>query len=174
MEKIEFKFRLAESTRALIDFTQSLVTNSISDNIEYMIEPKWEKSKKNLNKQEWAKLKELNRLGRRALAFEETVDVLNNSGRIPIWINSEVYLSSRTKTIILLTCSRRYRANNDLDLDEDEFPPFHPVVKLPPWREEGMRFNVNWQHQLLKREWFALTWKWRHKEEIKRESISNA
>jgi hypothetical protein len=39
MKQEEFKYKLNKSTKTLIEFTQSMVTNSISKNVKYLIEP---------------------------------------------------------------------------------------------------------------------------------------
>lgn len=167
MEQKEFKYRLDESTRKLIGFTQSIVTNSISDNVEFLIEPNSRETSSHLVEQELNKLLELNRLEGKLLNSNEVSILLYDSGRVPLWINSEVFRSNKNKTTIKLICSRRFREEKDLNHKADEFPPFHPLVPLPPWRKDEEKFNINWRHQTLRRKWYALTWKWRYIKELK-------
>lgn len=163
MEQIEFKHRLNESTKRLIELTQTLVTNSICKDVEYIIEPNTRDAGEHLNERELKKLKELNQLEGKLFNSDEVVAVLNSSGLVPPWINLEVDRSTPKQTIVKLICSRRLRNEKDLNNKVDQFPPFHPIVPLPPWRKEGEKFNVNWKHQRLKRKLYALIWKWRIK-----------
>ncbi|MBC3845446.1 hypothetical protein H8K90_03555 [Winogradskyella echinorum] len=159
MEELEFKYRLIESSKKLIEFTETLVFNSISKNIEYLIELNSRMVSNHLNSSELEKLKEINILKDKPQSIEQVISVLYNSGLVPLWINSEVYRSTNHKTIIRLICSRRFRIEEDLNSLVNKFPPFHIVVPLPPWGKEGVKFNVNWRHQYLKRKWYALIWK---------------
>ena len=168
MEQKEFKYRLDESTKKLIEFTQSMVTNSISENVEFLIEPNSRETSEHLNEKEQNKLKELNSLEGKLFDSKEVNSLLFDSGQVPLWINTEVHRSTKNKTTVKLICSRRYRYDQDLNHKADEFPPFHPLVPLPPWRKDDEQFNINWRHQTLKRRWYALTWKWRYKKELKR------
>jgi hypothetical protein len=167
MEQKEFKYRLDESTKKLIKFTQSMVTNSISENVKYLIEPNCRETSEHLNKQELNKLMELNRVERKQFNSQEVSDMLYEFGQVPLWINTEVFRSTKNMTTIKLICSRRFRNEKDLNYKADEFPPFHPLVSLPPWKKESEKFNVNWKHQALKRKWFALICKWRYKQDLK-------
>ncbi len=168
MEKKEFKYRIDESTKKLIEFTQSSVTDSISENVEYLIEPNCRETSEHLNKQELNKLMELNRLEGKLFNSKEVNNLLLDSGQVPLWINTEVFRSTKKKTTVKLICSSRFRDEKDLNHNVDEFPPFHPLVHLPPWRKDNEKFNINWKHQTLKRKWFALTWKRRYKKELKK------
>lgn len=168
MEQQEFKYRLSESTKMLIECTQSMVTDSISKNVEYLIEPNIRDASKHLNERELDKLKQLNQLGEHLCNTDEVVALLNDLGLVPLWINLEVNRSTKKQTIVKLICSRRLRNGKDLNDLVDQFPPFHPVVPSPPWHKEGDKFNVNWKHQRLKIKWHALTWKWRYEKELKK------
>ncbi len=169
MKPKEFKYRLIESTKKLIEITQSLVTNPISENVEYLLEPNCRKSSEHLTAREIEQLGELNKLEGRHVNSDKVVDLLNISGLVPLWINTEIYKSTQRKTVVKLITSRRFIDEKDLNVKMDEFPPFHPLVPLPPWSKKGEKFNVNWKHQNLKRKWYALTWKWRYKIELKRQ-----
>lgn len=153
MEQIEFKYRLIESTKKLIEFTQTMVTNSISCNIKYLIEYNNYDTSEHLNEQELVKLKELNQLEEQLFNSDEVVALLNNSGLVPLYINIEIGHSSKKQSIVKLICSRRFRNEKELNIKVDEYPPFHPLVPLPPWLKEGGKFNINWRHQGLKRKW---------------------
>lgn len=158
MEKIEFKYRLDESTKELIELAQPLVSNLISTNVKYLIEPNMSENSGYLNERESNKLKELKQLKGQLFNSQEVVGLLNDSNLVPLWINTEIFRSTRKKTIIKLICSRRLKEEKDLNGDVDGFPPFHLLVSLPPWQKDGVRFNINWRHQILLQKWHFLIW----------------
>lgn len=167
MELIEFKHRLIESTKELIEFTKSIVKNPISNNVKYLIEPNNREISQHLNEVEINKLNKLNDIQNKLIDFENVSDFLFYKGQTPIWINMEVFYSSNKKTIVKLIISRRFRNEIELNNKTDNFPPFHLTVPIPPWRIENKKFNINWQHQILRKKWHALTWKWRFKKRKK-------
>jgi hypothetical protein len=168
MEQTEFKYRLNESTKKLIEFTQTLVKNSISSNVVYLIEPNNRDTSQHLNEKELLQLTELNKLDGQLFNTDEVVHLLYLSGLIPLWINTEIDRSNKSKTIIKLICSRRYRDTKDLNDRIDQFPPFHLLVPTPPWKKENKKFDINWQHQKVKRKWHILISKWRYKKELRK------
>ncbi|MCR9248895.1 MAG: hypothetical protein NXI20_00670 [bacterium] len=159
MEKPIFKERLVNSTKFLLEFTQSLVVNSLSENVKYLIEPNVRDTSDHLNKKEQEKLKELSELGKTLLNVDQITEVLFVNGLVPLWINIEVYNAKKGRTIIKLNCSRRLRSDSDLNHIAEEHPPFHPLVPLPPWHKKGEKFNINWKQQSFKRKWYY--WKWK-------------
>jgi len=163
MKKNEFKYRLDESTKRLIEFSQARVKNTISKNVEYIVEPSSRENSTHLNGNERKKLTEINKLAGQPLNLEQVVDTLNYDGLVPLWINCEIDRSTKTKTTIKLLCSRRYRGVEHLNSKADKFPPFHPLLSLPPWRIDGVKFNINWKHQTLKRKWYAWTSNWQRR-----------
>lgn len=148
-----------------------MVTNLISENVEFLIEPNCREISEHLNEKELNKLVELNKLEGKLLDSKEVSSLLYDSGQVPLWINTEIYRSSKNKTKIKLICSRRFRDEMDLNHKMDEFPPFHLLVPLPPWQKDEEKFNINWRHQTLKRKWHALTWKWRYRKKLKRNDL---
>lgn len=168
MDKQEFQHRLEESTKKLIEFTESLVYNSISDKIEFLIEPNSREISNHLDITEQQSLQKLNQLKDKLFDQTEVINHLYNSGKVPLWINTEVYLSKKHKTTIKLICSRRLRDDNDLNHKADAFPPFHITVPLPPWRKQDEKFNINWKRQKLKKLWYTITWKWKYRRELKK------
>lgn len=81
MEQKEFKYRLDESTKKLIEFTQSMVTNLISENVEFLIEPNSRETSEHLNEKELYKLVELNKLEGKLFDSKEVNSLLYDSGR---------------------------------------------------------------------------------------------
>ena len=166
MEKKEFEYRLIESTKELISFTQSLVTNSISKNVIYLVVPNDRNISDHLNKQELDKLEKLNQLEGQLFEANRVANLLTDSGRVPLWINLEINRATKKQTLVKLICSRRLRKEEDLNKKANKFPPFHPLVPLPPWHKKGEKFNINWQNQAWKMRWYRLTWKWKYEKEI--------
>lgn len=167
MEQKEFKLRLEASTKKLLEFTQAMVTNEISEDVVYLIEPNRREASPHLNVNELKKLKKLNRIEGKLFNSSEVASLLYDSQKVPLWINGEVHRSSSKKTIVILICSRRYRHEKELNYKVDKYPPFHLLVPLPPWHKENEKFNVNWKFQVLKRKWHALIWKWKNRKETK-------
>lgn len=95
MNKEEFQYRLIESTKRLIDFTSNSVKNSISNNVEYLIEPNSRLISDHLNNDELKRLREINTLEGKHQPLTRTVDLLYDSGLVPLWIDMEVYKSSK-------------------------------------------------------------------------------
>ena len=114
MEVKEFEFRLIESTKKLIAFTQSRVVNSISDYVEYLIEPNDRTVSSHLNEREIAKLYQINQLSGNRLRSNEVAEILTDSGLVPLWINMTVERAQKSRTIVKLSCSRRLRKEKDL------------------------------------------------------------
>lgn len=160
-EKSEFEYRLKESTKDLIDITQSMVINPLSNNVEFLIEPNQRELSDHLTSEEKKKLLELNNLEEKLLNFKRVVDLLHLSSKVPLWINTEIYRSEKNRTIIKLICSRRFREDWELNYKADKLPPFHILVPIPPNRIEGEKFDINWRHKKEKKIWevFKQLWK---------------
>ncbi len=163
MTQPEFKYRLVKSTNKLLDFTRSMVTNKLSGEVKYLIEANRREGSPHLDQSEIEQLKRLNELEGKLLSADEVASILVVDGLAPLWINSEVTRSRRNETIVLLKYSRRLREGAEMNAVVDEYPPFHPLVPLPPWRKEGKLFNINWKHQVLKRKWYARFMNWKVK-----------
>lgn len=125
MDQIEFKYRLDESTKKLVEFTQSMVTNSISENVEFLIEPNSREISEHLNDKELNKLTDLNKLEGEVFDSKEVINLLYDSGQVPLWINTEIYRSAKNITTVKLICSRRYRDEKDLNRKANEFQPLY-------------------------------------------------
>jgi hypothetical protein len=174
MKQEEFKYRLIESTKKLIDLSQPMVTNTISENVEFLVEPNNRSYSNHLNELEISKLDQINQVAGQHFKPDKTSELLVDSGLVPLWINSEINRSTKSRTIVKLICSRRFRDEMDLNAKGDEFPPFRPLVALPPWYKEDKKFDINWKHQKLKKKWHALTWKWRFEKKRHKNKIYNA
>lgn len=167
MDKQEFQHRLIESTKKLIDFTSKLVKNSISNNVEYLIEPSSRLTSDHLNDDDLKRLRKINAVEGKYQYSEQVVNLLYDSGLVPLWIDMEVYKSSKKRTIVRLLCSRRFRNDSDLNYKVSKFPPFSIKVALPPWAKKDVKFNINWRHNKIKHYWHKLTWKWQYKRRMK-------
>ena len=158
MTKDEFHERLIRATDLLIDFTATQVKNKISKNVYYRIVSNFPEKSDHLTAFELDKLEQLIALEKNLFTAQEVVDLLFENALVPLWINTEVYRSKRRKTIVILICSRRFREEKDLFHKADAYPPFHLLVPLPPWRKEGRKYDINWQHQKWKRNYY----KWKY------------
>ncbi|MBO6880861.1 hypothetical protein [Winogradskyella sp.] len=167
MDKTEFEYRLIESTRELIEFTQTMVTNSISKNVEYLIEPSSRLASNHLNERELFKLEQINLSKGKPQSIQQTIDLLYDFGLTPLWINAEISHSFKKRTLINLTCSRRFRKEEQLNKKVDKFPPFHIGVSLPPWHKKGEKFNINWKRHRLKLKLYSLIWKYKYRKRLK-------
>ncbi len=145
MLQTEFKYRLAEATKDLLLLTRPMVTNMISQSVQYLIESNSRLVGNHLSEREVEKLHELNELEGQLLSADRVVQILHDPGRVPLWINMEVERSTKDQTIVKLICSRRLRSEHDLNDKIDAYPPFHPLVPLPPWYKEGEKFDINWK-----------------------------
>lgn len=153
MTRGEFQARLSAATKLLLDFTQTLVRNKLSRNVRYIIRPNQPTASDHLTPFELDKLEELNGYENQLLDRDEVIELLFESGKVPLWINTEVYRSSMRKTVVILICSRRFREDEDLFHKIDQFPPFHILVPTPTWQKEGEKFDINWQHQKVRNKW---------------------
>lgn len=161
MEISEFEYRLVESSMELIEATQKLVTNSLSVRLRFLIEPNDRQESSHLDEMEKEQLKRLNNLEGQLLTAEEASNAMMVDGKVPLWINVAVHRSRRGETIVGLQCSRRLRDESEMNAGVDKYPPFHPLIPLPPWHKETEQFNVNWKHQKLKRKWYAISANWK-------------
>ncbi|MFZ6051533.1 hypothetical protein [Halocola ammonii] len=163
MKEEELRNRLVKSTEKLILLSQDLVSNSLSGNTKFLIEPNDRTESEHLNEKEIQKLHEFNQLEGQLFDFDETSELLVDEGIVPLWVNSEIVHSTKERTVVKLICSRRLREEGELNNLVSEFPPFQPLFSLPPWFQVGKKFDINWRHQKFKRLWYSLTWKLRHK-----------
>jgi hypothetical protein len=162
MESIDLHNRLERSTQKLIEFAQGQVTNALASRVEYVVYPNRAEDSPHLNDTERAQLAKLLTVAGTTLSAEQVTALLLVSGHAPVWINSQIHRSTKDRTLVSLQISRRLRTEEHMNAVVDEWPPFHPVVALPPWHKEGVKFNVNWQHHMWKRRWHALVWRWRN------------
>ncbi len=160
MESQDFQYRLERSTQKLIELAQGQVTNRLAAHVEYLVHPNRTEDSPHLNDTERAQLAKLLAVAGTALSAEQVTALLLVSGHAPLWINSEIQRSTTKRTVVSLQVSRRLRTEEHMNSVVDELLPFHPLVALPPWRKEGVRFNINWPHQLFKRRWYARISRW--------------
>lgn len=160
MEARELKHRLDESTKFLIDFTESMITNSLSRNVVYLIEPNSRVQSNHLNARELKKLEEFISVEGELLTADQVVQMLLVDGLVPRWINIEVDKSKTNVTIVKLLTSRRFRGKSELNIGIDKYPPFHPLVPMPPKHKNGEKFDINFKQPNPKRKWYSWIWPW--------------
>ncbi|MCB0649160.1 MAG: hypothetical protein KDC49_20960 [Saprospiraceae bacterium] len=108
MDQNKFRRHLAEATKQLIDFTQSLCFNDSSDAFRYTITPSSRTLKKDvehLNEFEISVLKTWNKYENQSLTAYQTVELLHHKNKVPLWIDMSVYEANSDLTIIDLFCS---------------------------------------------------------------------
>jgi hypothetical protein len=120
---------------------------------------------------ELKKLDEINNVAGKLLSFNEVISFLHFKDSVPLWINTEVYLSKNHKTIIKLFCSRRFRKEEELNHKVDKYPPFHIIVSIPPYAKEGKKFDINWHQKTFKLKFHSKIWdlkNWKFLREVKK------
>jgi hypothetical protein len=148
MTKEIFEQRLNDVTKLLIDFTKRYCFNDFSSTIKYVVVPNSRDIDSHLDPFEVSLLKKLNNLRSKPLSLKEVSQALYKNGKVPLWINITVYETNRQITIIELCTSRRFRQDHELNHIADQYPPFHPLVPVPPDSlriEKDGKYDINYQ-----------------------------
>jgi len=151
MEKEKFSHNFTSAIAFLIDFTKQYCFNELSKNYKFIITPNSRNVSDHLNVEEKNKLEQLNKFQNRLLSQSEATDLLFQKGKVPLWINIAVRESKPDITVIDLFCSRRFRTEDELNHVADQYPPFHPLVPVPPDSlriEQDGKYNINYQKRL--------------------------
>ena len=151
MEKEKFKQHFALATKYLISFTQEYCYNNFADSKKFIISPSSRAIDSHLSEKEIQHLKTINQFENELLTEGQVIDLLYQGNKVPLWINIEVYNSKPDLTVINLLCSRRFRDDSELNYRVDNYPPFHPLIPMPPDQlkiEVNGKFDVNWKKQL--------------------------
>jgi hypothetical protein len=148
-----FEQRLANATNFLIEFTRQSCFNDFSSNVKYIITPNSRNSDSHLDSFEVSALSKLNRFQEKLLSITDVVKLLYYDGRVPLWINMTVYQTSHQLTIVELLISRRLRTDSNLNHFANQYPPFHPLVPMPPDDlriEKNGKYDINYQKRFRK------------------------
>lgn len=132
---------------SLIKLTRELCSNELSDSHKYILKPNQESVDNHLDEIEILFHKKILGYKGKKLDKEETLDLLWTDNKVPLWINISVIRSTDNLTIIELLTSKRLRSESDLNHIAHKFPPFHPLVPLPPGFKDGDKFDINWTTQ---------------------------
>lgn len=127
----------------LAELTQEFCLNNLSTNHKYIIRSNQESFSNHLTSNEISFHKYILTLKNKPLEKNEVIDLLWTDNKVPLWINLSVIKSTDNLTTIELLTSRRLRSEIDLNHMANKFPPFHPVVPLPPAYKEGEKFDIN-------------------------------
>jgi len=174
LDKKEFRYRLRSISKELLEFAQPFVKNELNTSIIlYRIEADDPTFSNHLNDYETLKLQEINSLKNQICTEDKAVDILCFNEKTPLWINVEIFKSSKKDTIINLSCSRRFVLEEKLNKKVTLFPPFKKGIQLPPWYVKEREFNINWKHQTWKRKWYQLMWRFYVKKYQKNSLIKN-
>jgi hypothetical protein len=83
------------------------------------------------------------------LTKNDLIGLLFVDGRVPRYINAEVWRAEPDRTIVQLLISRRLATDAELYHSVDRDPPFHVLVAIPPEyalpEKAGMKWDVNWR-----------------------------
>ena len=148
MTKDQFISNFDNVVKFLKDFTEEHCFNPIRDSYKFTITPNCRSADKHLTEMEVEVLKMLNSYEGKELSAQQAVELLYHNNEVPLWINITIYESRQNETIIDLFCSRRFRSEKELNHSVDKYPPFHPLVPIPPdsFRvEKDGKFDVNWK-----------------------------
>ena len=170
MQKSIFRKQLNNATDELFSFTSKMVINKLSRNIVYIIEPNCREQSHHLSDKENEKLIELNQLENQLLDYDTVINYLHIDDSVPLWINTQVYKSSKKRTIIKLICSRRFRKESELNMKADKFPPFHILVPVPPYYKQGKMFNINWHQKTFRLKLHSKILDWKNRK-FQRETL---
>ena len=135
----------------LIGFTQEYSYNNFVDTHRFILTPNSRTADDHLNKTEIEILKTVNKFKNKLLTQEQVIKLLHQDNKVPIWINVEIYESTPNMTVFNLFFSRRFRGDSDLNYKADKYPPFHPLVPMPPDHlkiEMNGKFDINWKKRL--------------------------
>ncbi|MEO6357246.1 MAG: hypothetical protein ABIO56_11485 [Ferruginibacter sp.] len=151
MDKEKFREHFICVTKYLIGFTKEYCYNNLADTYKFIVIPSSRTADKHLNEREIKILKIVNKFQDKLLTVEQVIDLLHQENRVPSWINIEIYEATSRLTVISLFCSRRFSDDNELNYKVDKYPPFHPLIPMPPDHlkiEKDGKFDVNWKKRL--------------------------
>jgi hypothetical protein len=151
MDKDELLDKLREATVVILAFTEKYTINKYSDNVKYLIVPNDRAVSDHLNTREIELLNEFNNVENKELTEEQCMNLLWDNKNVPLWINMEIFESTSSSTVIMLTTSRRFRDKEDLGTNQ--YAPFHLLVPIPPNHElsENNKFDINWRKNISNR-----------------------
>jgi hypothetical protein len=151
MNQEQFKILLEEATKFLIKFTQEYCFNHFPNYFRFKVTPNTRTPDKHLDATEITVLEGLNRVEGKILTADQVVELLCIEGKVPVYINLSVYEATDKHTIIDLYTSRRLRKPEEVENRTDKYPPFHPVVPVPPDHlkiEKDGKYDINWKKRL--------------------------
>ena len=164
MDDRTFLNHLNEVTESTLELTLKLCSNHLSKNVVYTIKPNQISFSNHLDEEETENLKHRIQELNKEWTLNEVRNRLIMNGRVPVWINVSVIKSTKSKTVIELFTSRRFRKDiAELYHLQDNYPPFHATVPMPPFHHGKAKFDINWQNQTWKRGWHKFMWKLRNK-----------
>ncbi len=132
----------------LDDWTSQNCFNKLSDNYQFIIEPSERTVSGHLTEKENGYLKIWNKLQGRQISFDQVVDLLYQDNKTPKWVDSSIYYSTPSLTVVHLFFSREFRDENEVYYLDRGTGPFKAVVGIPPDNRkivEGDKFDVNWK-----------------------------
>ena len=132
----------------LHDWTSQNCFNELSENYKFIIEPSERTVSDHLTDIENSYLKVWNKLQDKQLSFDQVVDLFYQNSQTPKWVDSSIYFSTPTLTVVHLFFSREFRDENEIYYLERGTGPFKALVGIPPDNRKDMKgekFDVNWK-----------------------------
>jgi len=151
MNQEQFEIKLKEAAKFLIDFTREYCFNHFPDEYRFTVTPNTRTPDKHLNETEITVLDGQNRQEGKLLTADQVVKLICIEEMVPVYINLSVYEATDNLTIIDLYTSRRLRNTKEVENKTDKYPPFHPVVPVPPDHlkvEKDGKYDINWKKRL--------------------------
>lgn len=145
-----FQLHLRSALSLLTEFTGQFCYNTLAKNYAFIIQPSGKGVHEGMDEFEKQNLIRLNRYAGKQLSEKKVIALLCHDDKVPLWINMTVYESKRSLTVIHLMFSRRLRHYDQLNHLTDKYPPFHPLVPMPPEgfsRDINGKFDINWKKQ---------------------------
>ena len=143
-----FKKNLESSSQHALDFTRSLVVNSLPDQIKYTVFLGASYDGNPLEDGERVFPEDYSERERAFANSEEVVELLWRDGTVPEWINVSVVSEDGEHTLIKLECCGRYSGDvKHMYHAHEGRAPFHvigPPVPLGYEEAGGGKFDLYW------------------------------
>jgi hypothetical protein len=147
----KFKNHLDDALKLLVEITKQYCYNNIAETFVFIIQPSGTDFHDGLNDFEKTNLAILNRYVNKHLSFDKVISLLHHDNKVPLWIDTTVYESKKDLTVIHLFCSRRLRADNELNYSAVKYPPFNISVPVPSdflQKDIDGKYDINWKKKL--------------------------
>lgn len=145
-----FKKNFDDSVDYAINIAKKYISNEIPTSLVYLVYLNCSYDNGRLLDTEHLVYKDTTQLKYALENPSEVVSLLWVDGKVPEWINVSVDSIENGHLIIKLVCCGRFSSNKlDMYLPQSGFSPFSPrSPSLPPWYEEGIKFDLHWKNSV--------------------------